>query len=274
MSEPLKAFIDYITVIKALSSNTIDAYRTDLELFETFLSGDVLYADMDDIVEYLSTFTNKRTINRKLSSINSFFDYCLKEEFLENKPKLKQSKLPKTLPKYLPFETIERTYLQIDKSSVTGLRDAALILFLYATGTRVSEAIAVEKSDFSDGWLKIRHAKGDKQRLIPIAAMAIEAIDAYLKMRRHHSEYIWLNYLGEPISRITAYKITKKYLGASPHVLRHSYATSLILGGADLRVVQELLGHASLNTTQIYTHIREQNLMQTIIDHHPLSSRS
>jgi integrase/recombinase XerD len=158
----------------------------------------------------------------------------------------------------------------IDRSTLQGLRDYALILFLYASGCRVSEALNAQRSDVLEGWLKIRFAKGEKERVVPLAPVAVEALEAYLEKQTMASSYLWLNYRGEQLSRISAYKIVKKYLGVSPHVLRHSFASSLIIGGADLRVVQELLGHSSLETTQIYTHIQKQNLQETMHRYHPL----
>jgi len=128
-----------------------------------------------------------------------------------------------------------------------------------------------KREDINNGWLKIRFAKGQKERVVPLAPIAIEALEAYLLENSIQSEYIWLNYKDEPLSRISAFKIVKKYLNVSPHVLRHSFASALILGGADLRVVQDLLGHSSLETTQIYTHIEQQNLANTINTYHPLA---
>jgi integrase/recombinase XerD len=131
--------------------------------------------------------------------------------------------------------------------------------------------LALRREDIDGEWLHIRHAKGEKERMVPIAKVAIIAIENYLNEKKKDTLFIWSNYKGEKLSRISAYKITQKYLGVSPHVLRHSYATSLITGGADLRVVQELLGHASLLTTQIYTHIQKQNLKETVQVCHPMS---
>ncbi len=180
------------------------------------------------------------------------------------------AKVPKNLPKYVNNEEILLAIKNIDRSTLMGLRDYALILFLYASGCRISEALSVERSDIVEEWLKIRFAKGEKERMVPLAPVALEALEAYMKEQDLHSSFIWLNYRGEPLSRISAYKIVKKYLGVSPHVLRHSFASSLIIGGADLRVVQELLGHSSLETTQIYTHIQKQNLADTMQSFHPL----
>ena len=160
--------------------------------------------------------------------------------------------------------------VSIDRSTQIGKRDYALILFLYASGCRISEALQTSRADLHDGWLKVRYAKNEKERIVPIAPIALEAIEDYLSSSDMSSPYIWLNYRAEPLSRISAYKIVKKYLGVSPHVLRHSFASALIIGGADLRVVQELLGHSSLVTTQIYTHVENAQLQQTIQNYHPL----
>jgi integrase/recombinase XerD len=170
----------------------------------------------------------------------------------------------------MKFEEILKGLSLIDLNTLMGLRDYALILFLYASGCRISEALSVERSDIVDGWLKIRFAKGEKERIVPLAPVALNALESYMKEQEWSSSFVWLNYRGEPLSRISAYKIVKKYLGVSPHVLRHSFASSLIIGGADLRVVQELLGHSSLETTQIYTHIQKQNLADTMQHYHPL----
>jgi integrase/recombinase XerD len=131
--------------------------------------------------------------------------------------------------------------------------------------------LSARREDINKGWLKIRLAKGQKERMVPLAPLAIEAMEKYLNQESIQSKHIWLNYRGETLSRISAYKIVKSHLNVSPHVLRHSFASALILGGADLRVVQELLGHSSLETTQIYTHIQQENLAQTINSYHPLA---
>lgn len=271
MSKELEAFIEYITVIRALSKKSVSAYKSDLEALEDALQRPLIKLDTNTLFELLNRYKNKRTLNRKLSSINAFFDFCYKSQFVEEKTKLKFSKIPKLLPKFLPFAQIQNALALIDRSSVIGLRDYALILFLYATGARISECLALQREDIEGEWLHIRHAKGEKERIVPIASVAKKAIDAYINEAKNEKTFVWQNYKGERLSRIFAYKITQKYLGVSPHVLRHSYATSLIAGGADLRVVQELLGHASLLTTQIYTHIQKQDLKETIEACHPMA---
>jgi integrase/recombinase XerD len=274
MSNELEAFIEYITVIKALSQKSIAAYRSDLLFFEEQLQKPLISLDTAKLLEILSQYENKRTLNRKLSAVNAFFDFCYKSHFSDEKRKLKSSKIPKLLPKFLSYEEIQKGLELIDRSSWIGKRDYALILFLYASGARISEALSLTRDDIEDEWLYIRHAKGEKERVVPLAQPAIEALDDYLREISFENGYLWYNYKGGVLSRISAYKITQKYLGVSPHVLRHSYATSLIRGGADLRVVQELLGHASLLTTQVYTHIQREDLKDTVAVYHPIAKEA
>ena len=268
----LIAFEEYLHINKALEKNSIKSYLSDLkQLEEHFSTHDLLKLKTPDIFRFLMLFENKRTLNRKLSSINAFYNFCHQVNFSSTKINIPMAKVPRNLPKYLSFEQIQTGLSLIDRSDFLGLRDYALILFLYASGCRVSEALMAKRDDINKGWLKIRFAKGQKERVVPLAPVAIEALEAYLKEASLQSEYIWLNYRGEPLSRISAFKIVKKYLGVSPHVLRHSFASALIIGGADLRVVQDLLGHSSLETTQIYTHIEQKNLADTMQKYHPLA---
>jgi len=271
LSRYLESFLEYLLINKAVSKNTYDAYKRDLSQFEEFLNKPLIEADTGDIIAFLSQIENKRSLNRKLSAINSFFDFAYKRDLVKDKHKIKQAKIPKNLPKYLTKDEILNSVSHINyENSWFELRDKALILFLYATGLRVSEAMNVKLSDIDEGWVKVTMAKGEKQRMVPIADMAMEAIKEYLNKRPCDSEYLFVNKNCNKLSRISAFNITKKYLNVSPHVLRHSFATSLVLGGADLRIVQELLGHASLNTTQIYTHIQKENLKDTVLKYHPL----
>jgi len=272
LSRYLEAFLEYLLINKAVSKNTYDAYKRDLTQFEEFLNRPIIEAESKDVIAFLSQIDNKRSLNRKLSAINSFFDFAYKRDYVNEKFKIKQAKIPKTLPKFLDKDTILNaiSHINYNDSSWFELRDKALILFLYATGLRISEALNVKISDIEDGWVKVEMAKGEKQRMVPIADVALNAIKEYLQKRPCGSEYLFVNKNCNKLSRISAFNITKKYLGVSPHVLRHSFATALVLGGADLRVVQELLGHASLNTTQIYTHIQKENLKETVLKYHPL----
>ena len=271
MSNELEAFLEYIIVTKALSKRSVEAYKNDLVHIEDTLVKPLISLDSNEVLDVLTSYANKRTLNRKLSAVNAFFAFCYKSQFLDEKSKFRLSKVPKTLPKFLSFSDVKKGLSLIDRSSWIGMRDYALILFLYASGTRISECLALRRGDIEGEWLHVRHGKGEKERIVPIAEVALKAMKEYLNLSPFDKDDVWLNYLGKPLSRISAYKITQKYLGVSPHALRHSYATSLIIGGADLRVVQELLGHASLLTTQIYTHVQKQNLQETVKICHPLA---
>ena len=266
----LVAFEEYLSVAKALDTLSIKAYLSDMAQLQEHSQKVLTKLETLDVLSFLTQFKNKRTLNRKLSSINVFFHFCHTQDFEHSKIKIPMAKIPKNLPKYISNEEILDGINRIDRSKLVGLRNYALILFLYASGCRISEALSVQRMDIVEGWLKIRFAKGEKERVVPLAPIAIEALERYLDAQDMSSSYLWLNYKGEVLSRISAYKIVKEYLGVSPHVLRHSFASSLIIGGADLRVVQELLGHASLETTQIYTHIQKENLQATMQQYHPL----
>ncbi|MGM0533262.1 MAG: tyrosine-type recombinase/integrase [Campylobacterota bacterium] len=270
MSDVITAFEEYLRVTKAKSPLTADAYLSDLAQYEAFHNESVLHTDSDKIVSFLATFANKKTLNRKLASINAFLQFCEDLRIKNFDIAVSMAKLPKSLPKFLEYDQIMRRLQAIDTASELGLRDYAFCLFLYATGCRVSEAIHAQASDLEGEWLTIRFAKNQKERLVPVAKPALDALDCYLNARKAKSPYLWLNYKGRPISRISAFKIVKKHLGVSPHFLRHSFASSLVLGGADLRVVQELLGHADITTTSIYTHIRQENLKESVYTYHPL----
>ena len=272
MSNELEAFVEYITVTKALKKPSIAAYKSDLLAIESELAAPLVSLDSQKLLDLLYKYSNKRTLNRKLASVNAFFDFCYKHHFVEEKTKIRSSKIPKLLPRFLSYTQIQNALNLIDQSSWIGMRDYALLLFLYASGARISEALSLEREDIEGEWLHIRHAKGDKERIVPLAKKARLAIENYLASLPFDAEVIWCNYQGKKLSRISAYKISQKYLGVSPHVLRHSYATSLISGGADLRVVQELLGHASLLTTQIYTHVQKEALKETVEVFHPMGA--
>ncbi|MCV6608221.1 MAG: tyrosine-type recombinase/integrase [Campylobacterales bacterium] len=271
MNNLIDGFCDYASVIKGLNQKTIEAYGQDLYQFSEFIGEDLKKVSTDTVYTYLERYSNKRTLNRKLSTINSFFKYLEQQDKIDNIPVLRSAKVTQNLPKYLSPEDIEDGLDLIDRKKWTDYRDYAFFLFLYASGCRVSEALDIKKEDFEGGWLTIRSGKGDKERVVPVAKRALSAIDEYLSLRPFYSEDLWSNYKGGKLSRIFAFKRSKKYFGNSPHVFRHSFATSLILGGADLRVVQELLGHASINTTQIYTHLQKENLKETVFKYHPMS---
>ncbi|MGE4294744.1 MAG: tyrosine-type recombinase/integrase [Campylobacterales bacterium] len=271
MKPQIDAYLRHVKVIRGLSGPTLKAYSADLAQFDEAVNKPLEALELGDIYHFLARFPNKRTLNRKLSSINRFLNWCHDEFYTEESFRLRSAKTPKSLPKYLTPETIESGLQSIDRTQWLGKRDYALILFLYASGCRISEALKAQKSDIEAGWLRVRMGKGAKERLVPVAKRALLAVDEYLNERPFFNPLLFINYQGNGLSRISAYEITRRVLGVSPHVLRHSFATALLIGGADLRVVQELLGHASLNTTQIYTHLERHHLAQSVNDYHPLS---
>lgn len=275
MSDLIEAFQEYLVVIKALASNSIKAYISDLNDYEVYIKTKykktLLEVSSDELLEYLATFDNPRSQNRHLSSINSFYNFA-NEHYDTVIPKGSFAKVAKTLPKYLTQKQIFDNLKLIDRTKYLGQRDYALILFLYATGVRVSELIQIKKTDIEQTWVKVLYAKGSKQRVVPIAPIAKKALEEYISNPKHKSNFLFLNYQGKPLSRISVYKICKQYYGVSPHIFRHSFATSLILGGADLIVVSDLLGHSNLETTQIYTHIEQHHLKDTIDKYHPLNN--
>ncbi|HGZ71352.1 MAG TPA: integrase [Nitratifractor sp.] len=271
MSDLIEAFGEYLLINKGVSKNTLSAYINDLEQLNTSSKKELLAYESEDIILFLSQFSNPRTRNRKLASINAFFHFLNDLDFSAKTIKLPSAKTPSTLPLYLEYETIMQSVENIEPTNWIAMRDRAIILFLYASGIRVSEAVNAKREDLSDGWLRVRYGKGEKERVVPVANIALIAITLYLNERNDDNPSLFINYKKSTLSRISIFKITKKYLAVSPHVLRHSYASGLILGGADLRIVQELLGHSSLITTQIYTHIQKPHLKETLNTYHPLA---
>lgn len=274
MSPGLESFLEYITVVKGLSLRSIEAYRCDLLQYESQSGKDVFLADTNSILTFLSLFPSPRTRNRKLSAINAMIEYGVKQGWLEeNTNRVRHAKMGEGLPYYINADRFFTILDMMPNSTWIEKRDRALLLFLYATGTRVSEALLSEWSDIDEEWLKIRHAKGDKERFVPFPPIARQLLQEYRIATPFKSRFLWVNYRGTPLSRISAFKITQKYISLSPHALRHSFATAMVSRGADLRIVQELLGHTNLNTTQIYTHIEKEALKQSIETFHPLGKR-
>ena len=179
MSNELEAFIEYITVIKALSSSTIEAYQKDLTQIETAFNKELIKLGTKEVLTHFANFKNKNTINRKFSSLNSFYNFCYKKEFTDERLRLKLAKTPSSLPKYIEFNSFLEKIEKIDRDGWIGKRDYAFLFFLYATGVRVSEALNVKVEDIEGEWLKVRFAKGEKERIIPLAKEAVELILDY-----------------------------------------------------------------------------------------------
>jgi integrase/recombinase XerD len=290
-----KGFLVYLQLEKSLSKNTIEAYGNDLEKLTQFLqfreyklSPDQI--SLNNLQEYIKWIAELRMSERSqariISGIKSFYKYCQQEEITKIDPTelLSAPKLKKALPDTLTFEEIESIIGQIDLSTVEGVRNKALLETLYSCGLRVSEVVDLKRSHLylDIGFIRVV-GKGDKERLIPIGSDAIRHIEIYLKEIRIHlshkkgcEDILFLNRRGGKLSRVMVFYIIKDLTlkanipkSISPHTFRHSFATHLVEGGADLRAVQEMLGHESITTTEIYTHLDRNFLRDTLNRYHP-----
>lgn len=291
-----KEYNQYLKLERSMSSNTIEAYQRDVsKLIQYFDMRGVNNAqhlktkDISDFLSYLfSIGLSIRSQARIISGLKSFFEFLSDEELIAVNPMLKieSLKLPKTLPDTLEFFEIEKILEEIDVSTPEGFRNRSIIETLYSSGLRVSELINLEwsKVNLKEGYLKVI-GKGDKERLVPIGTDAKKYMSIYyheirsdLTPKKGSEDIVYLNRRGGQLTRQMIFLIIKDTTfnagiekDVSPHTYRHSFATHLIEGGADLRVVQELLGHESITTTEIYTHLDRDYLTQTIAQFHPRS---
>lgn len=287
MERYIDKFIRYLDIEKNYSQHTILNYKGDLKDFKSFLGEAVLEkTDYLTIRKYLAKLKEKnlsvRTVNRRLSALRSFFRFLTREGFLKTNPILSISgpKQEKHLPLFLTEEEVKKLIESAwpkDKSDERVLRDRAILETFYSTGIRISElaGLNAEDIDFIGGIVKVM-GKGRKERIVPIGESALSAIRAYLGKRGEGTDALFLNKSKKRITTRGIRKIVGKYLraagmkqGVSAHTLRHSFATHLLNRGADLRSVQELLGHASLSTTQIYTHLTTEKLKNVYDKTHP-----
>ncbi len=290
-SADIQAFLNHCRVEKGLSINTLAAYGRDLRRFAAHCGGQIpgAFPDAAAVAGYLDALyaagLDSRSVARHLTTLRCFCRFLLREGSIQEDPTALQS-LPRqwqNLPKYLTENEIVHLIDAPDPATAAGLRDRAMLELLYATGARVSELCRVEISDLDDnlGVLRIL-GKGRKQRLVPVGQAALEAIAEYRRLGRPEllgrraSRYLFVTARGGPMTRQGFWKLLAKYgrkagitRHLSPHVVRHSFATHLLEGGADLRVVQTMLGHADIGTTQVYTHVVRSRLRKTIDDHHP-----
>lgn len=283
----IRSFLDFCRIEKGLASNTLEAYRRDLKSLENFAGGVIPSADA--VRAYLDSLRGsglrERTIARRLTTLRNFYRFLLREERSEMDPTslLILPRQWKILPKYLNQNEIDRLLDAPDPGKPTGIRDRAMLSLLYATGLRVSELCRLEISDLDSdlGVLRVL-GKGNKHRLVPVGSHALKAVAAYLEvgrpalLRDRSSRFLFVTARGKPLTRqgfwksIGGYGVKAGvYRHISPHVVRHSFATHLLEGGADLRSVQTMLGHADIATTQIYTHVMRSRLQKIIDEHHP-----
>ncbi len=276
------AFCDALWLEDGLSRNTIGAYRTDLLLLARFLkSKNIEEAKEADLFAFLASRKGRASSAARLvSSLKRFYRYCLRERRIGADPTLKLDppKRSPRFPKTLSEADVEALLAAPDTASGLGLRDRAMLETLYATGLRVSELVALKifEANLDAGVLRVM-GKGSKERLVPLGEVAVEWIGKYLKSRKDRSsDTLFLTSRGAGMTRQAFWHLLRRYgkraipgKKLSPHVLRHAFATHLINHGADLRVVQLLLGHADISTTQIYTHVARERLKQLHARHHP-----
>lgn len=286
MKNILNDYRTYLKIERSMSRNTVASYCSDVEkLLKAYPCSPELIGS-DDILDYLTSRQgiSKRSQARILSSFRSFFDWLVLEGLIKDNPcdRIDSPKLGRYLPDVLSVEEVTGIIESVDTSSWQGLRDRAILETLYGCGLRVSEAVGLTISGlyFDEGFVRII-GKGNKERIVPLGEMATEALKNYLAVRPVPAEpaaddLVFLNRFGKSLSRVSMFKMikTRTLLAGirkdiSPHTFRHSFATHLIENGADLRVVQEMLGHESVVTTEIYTHIDSSTWHRNIIEHHP-----
>ena len=291
-----RGFDAFLRLEKSLSKHSVDAYNHDIEKLTAFLEenniavqpNEIRLAHLQDFLKWLNqTSLNARSQMRIISGIRAFYKYLLLENLISDDPTslLDMPRTGRKLPEFLTVHEIERLIAAIDLSKPEGERNKAIIETLYGCGLRVSELINLKISSiyFNEGFMRIT-GKGDKERLVPFSGKALKQINLYLHEIRSHiiikkgqEDFLFLNRRGAKLSREMIFMIIKElaltagiHKTIGPHTLRHSFATHLVEGGADLRAVQEMLGHASITTTEIYTHLDRAYLRENILDHHPL----
>ncbi|WP_316784465.1 site-specific tyrosine recombinase XerD [Pedobacter frigiditerrae] len=293
----LKGFKDYLKLERSLSKHSIEAYLTDVDkLVQYYLAIDkdlnpnlVQLSDLRAFITWLNEIgMQANTQARVISGIKAFFNYLTQEEIIEDDPTalLEAPKLTRKLPDTLNIHEINKLIDAIDASKPEGMRNKAIIEMLYGCGLRVTELVELRISNiYADTEFIKVIGKGNKERLVPIGSVALKLLEIYvnevrvhLNIKRGHEDFIFLNRLGSRLSRISVFTLIKDlaakagiHKSISPHTLRHSFATHLIEGGADLRAVQEMLGHASITTTEIYTHLDRDYLRSVITQFHPRS---
>ena len=285
----ITAFLNFCRLEKGLSPNSLAAYTTDLTRFKEFIGDATDLPGTPEIRLHIDnlyqTGLGSRSVGRHLTTIRNFYGFLLREGEISVDPTehLRTPRQWQTIPKYLNLEEIERIIAAADLSRPTGRRDRAMVELLYASGVRVSELCKVGVGDLNLELGVLRTTgKGNKQRLVPVGKSAVLAVRDYLESGRsallkgRASRYLFITARGGCLTRQAFWKLLAAYgrkagifHGLTPHVLRHSFATHLLEGGADLRSVQIMLGHADISTTQIYTHVMRSRLRNTVEKHHP-----
>lgn len=291
----IKNFSAYLKIEKSLSVNSVDAYLHDVALLQQYLDiekkeadpGDLTLKDFEHFLAHLHDLgLSDRSQARIISGLKAFYKYLITDEYISEDPTvlIEGPKLGKKIPDTLSFDEIEKLIAALDLSKAENVRNKAMLETLYSCGLRVSELINLQISHIYKDVEFIRViGKGNKERLVPIGSEALKHIEIYLEHIRNklpqypkYSDVLFLNKRGTPISRVMVFLVIKHLAekialnkNISPHTFRHSFATHLIEGGADLRAVQQMLGHSSITTTEIYTHLDQQYLKESLAMHHP-----
>lgn len=291
----IKEFKYYLKVERSLADNSVNAYIRDIRKLADFcfkIKVDELNISVNEIREFIADLNSKnisaRSQARIISGVKAFFKYLIIEDYITNDPAMliENPKIGLKLPEVLSVCEIELIISSIDLSNKQGERNRAILETLYSCGLRVTELINLKISNinFKEGYIKVI-GKGDKERLTPIGSNALKYISIYVsevrihqKISKNHEDFVFLNNRGSKLSRVMIFTLIKRIVDkvgikkkVSPHTFRHSFATHLIEGGADLRAVQEMLGHESITTTEIYTHLDRDYLRSNIMQFHPRS---
>ncbi|HTN55233.1 MAG TPA: site-specific tyrosine recombinase XerD [Microbacterium sp.] len=295
LDRALNAYLRHVTIERGLSEHSIAAYRRDLNGYLDWLARERISDTGAITPAVVSAFIAERSsaepppaatsLARLQSSVRGWHRFLAREGIEQDDPtgRIRPPKMPRRLPKALTIEQVERLLAAPSPDEPLGIRDRALLELLYATGARVSEAVSLDVDDLAYGDVLRLRGKGDKERIVPVGSYARTAVDAYLTRVRPQlaakgraSARLFLGARGAPLSRQSAWLVIRAaaehaeiVAEVSPHTLRHSFATHLLQGGADVRVVQELLGHASVATTQIYTHVSVDALRDIYVTSHP-----
>lgn len=276
MNENLENYRNYLKYERAYSDNTVGAYMNDLNKYEEFLKKDILESDTEDLEKYLKYIKNleSTTVAHKITSIKSYFNYNIKRGIVSVNPadKVSRPKLVKHLPEYLTEEEVGKL-LDVEVKSPYDYRNKTILELLYSSGIRISELVNIKTPNYDSEECLIRiMGKGSKERIVPLGDYAVNIMNDYMNnyrplINKKHTDYVFINNRGDKISRQFIFKVIKKEAlkkgikkDISPHTLRHTFATHLLKNGADLRIIQELLGHENISTTQIYTHVTNNKL--------------
>ncbi|GGE38051.1 tyrosine recombinase XerD [Pullulanibacillus camelliae] len=294
MEDPIRDFLHYLIVERGLADNTIQSYQRDLKDYQEYIEKVERIASWEKvtremITRYLYTLKDKgrkpATLARHMASVRAFHRFLIREGIVSHDPsdQIGTPKAERRLPKILSTQEVERLLEGPDQETPTGLRDKAILEVLYATGIRVSELVHLNNEDMhlTMGFLRCL-GKGNKERIVPLGGHAVRAVEVYLAeakprlVKKKDNEALFVNHRGQRLTRQGFWKILKRlaletgiHKPITPHTLRHSFATHLLENGADLRAVQEMLGHADISTTEIYTHVTKHRLKDVYATYHP-----